>query len=194
MYADKLKWEDRYKQSRGHVGPPSPLVVRWASHIEGPVLDLAGGNGRNALFLASRGLTVHVIDICHSALSQLLECARQQRLSVFAIEADLENYPLPARHYGAVLVFRYLQRSLFPLVKAAVRPGGLVLYESFLIDQQRLGPPRNPLHLLQPRELYDAFCDFEVLSDEEGLLEDSPPAYLARLVARRPNVVVTCSR
>lgn len=194
MYADKFKWEDRYKENRRPIESPSPFLLRWANCIEGPVLDVAGGNGRNALYLAARGLTVHVIDICHAALLQLNASARRQHLPVFAVEADLENYPLPVQRYGAVLVFRYLQRTLFPALKAAVRAGGLLLYESFLIHQQALGPPRNPRYLLEPRELYDAFRDFEVLSYEEGLLEDPSPAYLARLVARRPHTAMVCSR
>jgi tellurite methyltransferase len=186
VYTDKLKWDDRYRRAGDTIGPPSPLVVRWAAKLAGPVLDVAGGNGRNARFLAEHGLEVHVIDISLAALQVLARQRRERQLRIFAVAADLDQFPLPRCRYGTVLVVRYLQRSLFSAIKAALRPGGLVLYESFIEDQKAFGHPSNPAHLLRRGELKHAFSDFELLEYEEGLLEDTTPAYLARLVARRP--------
>lgn len=181
------KWETRYRQQQGEpIGAPSALVVRWASRLQPPILDLAGGRGRNALYLARRGLRCVVVEISLTALRDLAQIVRREHLPIDLIHADLENFPLPRDTFGTILNIRYLQRSLFPAMKEAVRRGGLVLVETYLIDQQALGHPRNPDHLLQRGELRAAFADFEILETEEGLLEDNGSAYLARLVARRP--------
>ena len=82
---------------------------------------------------------------------------------------------------------RYLERSLWAPLKQAVRPGGVVVVETFLLDQLRLGSPMNQDFLLQPDELREAFRDFDLLDYEEGFFEsESGPAHLARLLARRP--------
>ncbi len=185
---DREKWERRYREQSpaSQTAPPSALVVRWAEAIQPPVLDVAGGNGRNAVFLARRGLRCVVVDIAFTALRQLAERAREERLPIEVVQADLEQYSLPTAAFGTILNIRYLQRSLFPAMKEAVRSGGLVLVETYLMDQQALGHPRNPNHLLQRGELRGYFEDFLVLEEEEGLLDDNGPAYLARLVAQRP--------
>ncbi len=194
MYGDKFKWEERYQTQ--HDGPSdlaSPFLAKWSSYLRSPVLDLAGGRGRNALFLARQGIEVHVIDIAHNALVPLLRVARLERLPVFAIEADLDSFPLPQRYYRGIVVFRFLQRALFDSIRKAVQPGGVVIYETFLKGQETVGSPKNPEHLLNPGELRQWFQDFEILFYEEGLLERSPPAYLARLVARNPETKAQCS-
>ncbi|MCX8073530.1 MAG: class I SAM-dependent methyltransferase [Candidatus Binatia bacterium] len=187
VYSDKLKWEARYRDGKRATTAPAPLLVQWHHLLQAPVLDLAGGNGRNALFLARRRLPVQVIDIAHVALQHLMRNARPENLPISAIAADLEHFPLPHQRYGGIVIFHYLQRDLFDGIRAALRPGGVVIYETFLVDQQKIGHPRNPNHLLQRGELLAHFADFELLLYEEGLLEYHPPAYLARLVARRPN-------
>lgn len=187
MRADREKWDQRYRQHPDLGGDrPSALVVRWAQHLTGPVLDLAGGTGRNALYVARLGLPVVVVDISREALHLLHRVVRAEQLPVRLVQADLEDFPLPEEQFGTILNIRYLQRSLFPAIKKAVRPGGLVLVETFLMEQQMLGHPRNPEHLLHRGELSTVFADFQTLEEQEGLLKDNGPAYLARLVARRP--------
>jgi tellurite methyltransferase len=89
--------------------------------------------------------------------------------------------------YDAIINIRYLQRSLFAPMQRAVKPGGIILFDTFLIDQQTIGHPSNPDFLLQRGELREAFSQCEMLVYEEGLFPTMPqPAYLARMVARRP--------
>ncbi|GIW45712.1 MAG: hypothetical protein KatS3mg077_2994 [Candidatus Binatia bacterium] len=186
MSGDRLKWEERYSRKSATPAAPSRFLIDWAHCLRSPVLDVAGGDGRNALYLARRGLTVHVIDIAHNALVRVRQSAQSEGLPVVAIQADLEAFPLPRHYYGGVVVVRYLQRSLFDALRQTLRPGAVLIYETFLKDQQTIGHPTNPHHLLEPGELFARFCDFEVVFYEEGLLDEAPPAYLARLVARRP--------
>lgn len=187
MRADREKWDQRYRERAGLGGDrPSLLVVRWAPCLAPPVLDLAGGTGRNALYLARLGLPVVVVDISGEALHQLQHSKRTENLPIEAVQADLEDFDLPKNRFGAILNVRYLQRSLFPAIKRAVRPGGLVLVETFLMEQQTLGHPRNPQHLLRRGELREVFSDLQILESREGLLEENGRAYVAQLVARRP--------
>src|SRR5262249_25125370 len=100
---------------------------------------------------------------------------------------DLESFPLPVNRYDAAINIRYLQRSLLTPLQRAVKPGGVILFETFTVDQQRLGHPRNPAYLLRHDELRRAFATCEILSYSEGLVEGAEgPAYLARLLARAP--------
>jgi hypothetical protein len=88
---------------------------------------------------------------------------------------------------GAILVFRFLVRELAPAIVQALRPGGLLLYETFTIHQRDLGqPPSNPAFLLDPAELPKLFSELQLVAHEELISGGPNPAALARLVARRP--------
>jgi len=183
------RWEEKYA-ARGVTPPaaPSPFVRDSLSSLpSGRALDLASGDGRHALLLAANGYRVDAIDIAAAGLRRARAAARRRGLTIDVVQADLENYPLPAERYDLVLKLHYLQRPLWPQIKRALRPGGVVLAETFLVDQAQHGHPRNPAFLLAHGELRAAFADFEILHDEEGLLPNgSESAYLARLIARKP--------
>jgi tellurite methyltransferase len=179
----RRRWEERYTAGHGSaVEPPSDFLAAHAELIQGRVLDVAAGGGRNALFLARRGCTVEAFDIAFAGLHRLREAARAERLAVRPVQADLEAYPLPVARYAAAVNIRYLQRSLFTPLQRAVHAGGLIVFETFLIDQRAIGHPRNPAYLLERGELRAAFAQCELLVYEEGLFEH---AYLARMIARR---------
>ncbi len=185
---DRERWEGRYERDAGEAErTPSEFVAAHAHLLHGRVLDVAAGAGRNALFLARRGLSVDAIDIAFAGLQRLRRVAIAEGLRVRAVQADLDAFPLPAARFDAIINIRYLQRALFAPMQRAVKPGGLVLFETFLIDQQTIGHPRHPEFLLQRGELRAAFRAFELLEYEEGLFTSSgSPAFLARMLARRP--------
>ena len=184
---DRQRWEERY--ATGNCGPEraaSEFLVAHADLIHGRVLDVAAGSGRNALFLARRGNAVDAIDISFTGLHSACAAATAQGLVVRALQADLEDFPLPIARYDAAINIRYLQRALFAPLQRAVKPGGIILFETFLIDQQAFGHPRNPAHMLQHDELRRAFAGCEILVYSEGLVHGAEgPAYVARLLARR---------
>jgi SAM-dependent methyltransferase len=171
------------------VGPKSPseFIVAVADRLpRGRVLDVATGEGRNALFFAARGDRVVGIDRSHEALMAARRAAATCGLRLDLVCADLEEYPLPRACFDVVVNCRYLQRSLVPAMVQTVRPGGVVVFETFLIDQLEFGHPRNPAFLLQHNELLRLFADLRVLYYEEGQFESGGrPAHLARLVAQR---------
>ncbi len=175
---------------------PSPWFVRYASLLReaaqlGPVVDLACGRGRHTLGAAALGARTLGIDRDRAALEVLLCDARSRGLASFTmgLRADLEagcGLPLRAESCGAVLVFRYLHRPLAPAISTLLRPGGLLLYETFTTDQRNLGyGPTNPAFLLEPGELTQLFPQLAILAFEEGLSAGERPEALARLAARR---------
>ena len=161
-----------------------------AAAAQGPVVELACGRGRNALALAAGGIPVVGIDRDSEALAGLREAARERRLPVSGLRADLETphgIPLRAGSCAVILVFRFLFRPLAGAIEAALAPGGLLLYETFTIHQRSLAQgPRNPAFLLKPGELRTLFSGLEVLAYSESTALEPWPQALARLTARRP--------
>jgi len=156
--------------------------------LPGPVLDLACGNGRNGIYLATLGVSVDLCDISEEALSRARNLARGQGVSPRFLVLDLEkegSAPLEADSYGGILVFRYLHRPLIPAIKNAIRSQGILIYETFTVDQVRYGKPTQPDFLLQHGELRRWFDDWEILHDFEGI-QPNPERAVAQLVCRKP--------
>lgn len=178
-----------------HGAEPSPLFTAWHEELRalaalGPALDLACGRGRHALAAAELGLACVAIDRDADSLVSLRERARGARAPVLAVRADLETgrgIPVAPGRFAAVFVFCFLFRPLAPAIAAALRPGGLLLYETFTVRQRKLGHgPRNPAFLLGEGELPGLFPGLEVLSYAEALRGDGAPRHLASLAARKP--------
>ncbi|MFP4195044.1 MAG: class I SAM-dependent methyltransferase [Desulfobacterales bacterium] len=154
-------------------GPSRFLVENLHLLPRGRVLDVAMGYGRNAVFLACSGFEVEGVDISPEAVAGTLEAARKAGVSVMARVADLEegHYSIPGEAYDVIICFNYLYRPLIPAIKQGLRPGGMLVYETFLVDQARFGRPRNPEHLLGHNELLSMFRDFRCLRYHEGEME-----------------------
>jgi tellurite methyltransferase len=152
---------------------------------EGRALDIAMGIGRNSIFLANWGLQVEGVDISPEFVARASEMAAETGVRFSARVADLESgiYELAQDCYDVILCVNYLHRPLIPLLKAGLKPGGLVIYETYTADQTQWGLPRNPAHLLQHNELLEAFCDLRVLRYREGIFEGQQA--LASLVAQK---------
>lgn len=156
--------------------------------LPGPVLDLACGEAHNSIFLALKGLQVISADLSTESLQRAGELAEEWGVEINVWQVDLEAAgvnPLPEYTYGAILVFRYLHRPLIPCIKKALRKGGLLLYETFTVEQPRFGKPRNPDYLLQAGELRNMFADWEEIFSFEGVKEN-PTRAVAQIVCRKP--------
>lgn len=164
---------------------PSAWVERFAplvrkAHV---VLDVACGNGRHARLFAERGNRVVAVDI---NLRGVADLRSDPRLKL--VQADLEGaaWPFAGRRFGAVVVTNYLYRPLLPTLLDAIEPGGLVIYETFAIGNQRFGRPSNPAYLLRPSELLAwAAPDLQVIGYEHGEIASPKAAVVQRLVAVR---------
>ena len=162
---------------------PSPWVVRWSPLIRpgSEVLDLACGTGRHARFLAARGCSVLAVDRDAEAIATLAAVP-----GVFTRRADLEGatWPFAPASFDAIVVANYLHRPLFGPVVAALRPGGVLVYETFMLGNERFGRPSNPHFLLRPGELLEAVQgQLEVVAFEQGEVGPPRPAVVQRICA-----------
>ncbi len=157
---------------------PSAWVVRWAPLItRGPVLDLACGAGRHMRYFAGRGLDVVAVDREPPAFSGP---------RIRFVRADLEDggpWPLAGERFGGIVVTNYLHRPLFPRLVEALCPGGVLLYETFMVGNERCGRPSNPEFLLRPGELLQAFRVLRPVAFEQGRVIEPKPAVIQRLCA-----------
>ncbi|WP_044556109.1 class I SAM-dependent methyltransferase [Shewanella piezotolerans] len=149
------------------------------------VLDLACGTGHNGKWFLEHGCQVTFLDRDLSKL-ELQHVSDKAKL----LEWDLEtnNSPtLSANSYDVVVVFNYLHRPLFSQIIDAIKPGGLIIYETFTHQQASIGRPRNPNFLLTDAELKALFANWRCLHYSEGLLgESSNASYKAQIIAQKP--------
>ncbi|UCH85921.1 MAG: methyltransferase domain-containing protein [Dehalococcoidia bacterium] len=183
------EWDERYRQGRTMPDEPAGLLVENLPLLPkgGKALDIAMGTGRNALYLASLGFRVTGIDLSTVAVEKCRKKAERLGLSVEALVADLERSPLPSNDYDLIVNFYYLQRSLAPQIVASLKPGGVLVFESFTVDQLQFGwGPKSSEHLLHPGELREMFPDLETLLYHEGTVQgDRGPKAVASLIARK---------
>ena len=126
------------------------------------------------------------VDISPVALAIGRRQGEARSLAVNWQEADLEHVQLKAAEYDLIVNINYLQRSLIAPMKTALKAGGHVIFETYSIDQQVIGHPRNPAYLLAHNELLEHFCDFRVLFYREGKFPDGgTPSYRAGIFARK---------
>lgn len=166
------------------------LAELVALSARGPIADLACGAGRNALACAAAGARAIGIDRDRAALAAMSERARDRRLPLLGVRADLESgaeIPVRALSCSAVLVFRFLFRPIARAIEGLLRPGGLLIYETFTVRQRELGQgPKNPAFLLEPGELPRLFGRLEPVHVWEGRSAGERPNEIAQLVARKP--------
>jgi SAM-dependent methyltransferase len=157
---------------------PSAWVLRWAPLVRpGTVLDVACGSGRHAKFFLDRKFDVVAVD----REPQDIPGARFLR-------ADLEDgspWPLPGEHFEGVVVTNYLNREIFPEIQKSLKPGGVLIYETFMLGNERFGRPSNPEFLLRPGELRETFKYLTLRGFEEGEVTSPKPAMIQRLCAVR---------
>jgi len=169
---------------KGSIEPSRFLVENIELLPKGRALDMAMGAGRNTIYLAKMGFEVEGIDISPEAVSAALESARSAAVTITARVADLEgDYPIEKDAYDVIICFNYLQRSLIPQIKGGLRQGGMVVYETFIIDQAQFGKPKNPDYLLKHNELLNMFSDFRCLRYREGIIEGQKA--IASIIAQK---------
>ena len=185
MISDKERWNKRHieKPMRHSV---EPLIEKYIGEAEvGEALDIACGIGRNTHFLAEKGFLVDAVDISDYALSQVKDMARIKKF-----EIDLDTYNLDINKYDLIVNINYLSRRLLPQIKEALRDGGVIIFETFIIAHGEFTQPVNPEFLLRKNELLHAFIGLDIIYYEErdDVNLRGENTRVASLVARKSRV------
>lgn len=184
---DKMIWDKKYETEAYIFGKEPVEFLREHMDIlpRGKALDIAMGEGRNAVFLAKHGFVVDGCDISERAIKKARELARENHVTIHAFVADLETYELPKDTYDVIACFYYLQRDLVPQMKAALKPGGMIIYETYTTENRELGfeGPKNEDYLLRSNELLHLFKDLKILYYREVVLNNKKA--IASLIAKK---------
>ncbi|MBL8145085.1 MAG: class I SAM-dependent methyltransferase [Anaerolineae bacterium] len=185
--AERQRWDQIFTSRAGGPFPaPDPLLLQYTppARADGTqrsrALDIACGRGQNGLWLAEQGYSADLIDGSRVALTQAREEAGGRGLrTVNFLLMDLDAPILEAENAGLIAVFRFLNRSLFPVLRAALLPGGRIIYETFHTGYLQVNPTFNRAFLLEPGELAAQFEDWRVLRSVET-------EHSAQIVALKP--------
>lgn len=195
---EKTSWNQRYREGSHLSLEPDPLLESayrefLSQRSSGVALDVAGGVGRHAIWLARRGWRLKLVDISEVGVdlarrnaSQALGAATESLIT--AEVQDLNSArDLGAQEYDLVLVFYYLQRELFPAFISALKPGGTLVYKTYTTEQRRFSSalsksgPSHPIFLLEPNELLRAFQKLRILHYHETVADKG----VAELIAMK---------
>lgn len=179
-----ISWNDRFREKTAPV-EPRQILTEFSNLIPaaGRALDLACGGGRNTVFLVQHGLRAIGIDISRKALEQGRELARQRKVVVDWVQADLESFSFPPAAFDVIVCTYFRDPKLYAPIRESLRPGGLLFYETFSREQLRFNiGPKNPAYVLEPAELLHVFADWRVMFYRERWIDRG----IAALIARKP--------
>ncbi len=202
MSSSQSDWDEKHRLTAATQTAEPASIVRELLPLlpRGPALDVACGTGRHALLLGARGQHVTAVDWSDAGLEVLEARARAEGIPIRRIssaeqivkshhggidlvQADLEQLQLPENTFELILCIQYLQRSLFPELVRALRPGGFLLFETFTQAQLAFNVgPRNPDYLLRSGELRAVFSELRVIFHRELRAGQG----IASLLARKP--------
>jgi SAM-dependent methyltransferase len=184
-------WNQRYREgSHGGNGPDPFLIKSYEEFIQpsfpagGTALDAAGGAGRHAVYLAERAWRVTLADISESGIERARGLAKRYGVTIDFLLGDARDLDFGREQFDLVMVFFYLERDILPMLGAALRPGGLILYKTYTHEHEKFASRglSHPMYFLDDNELLRAFPGFRVLYYRESVHERG----IAELVARKP--------
>jgi len=182
------EWDARYKSGDHSDEVPDPFLLASKPFFEvlrpeAAALDIACGAGRHAVWLAEQGFHVTALDFSLAALAKARNLAERRHVTVDLGQADLESSCVSVGRaaYDLICGFFFLDRPLFPKLIEALKPGGLVIYKTYSVDQLRYpGRPRHPMYLLEHNELLKLFAAFRILQYEERWQPSGTAAIVAQ--------------
>ncbi|CAA0110904.1 class I SAM-dependent methyltransferase [Zhongshania aliphaticivorans] len=186
----RTKWNLRHAE-RELATPASEVLQQHAAMLpkQGNALDLACGLGRNAIFLAQQGLECDAIDVSDVALARLKNFADEQNLKINTVCADIEKNGLASKQYDVIVVSYFLYRPLFEAIQKALKPGGLLFYQTFVqaqTEHRTNSKPVNTRFCLKQNELCVAFQNLKIHYYNETPLDPiGDKAPIAMLVASK---------
>jgi SAM-dependent methyltransferase len=191
LKTDQKRWDKRFERKEFALGKePNPFLKDHISLLpKGKALDMATGEGRNAVFLGQNGFDVDAVDISEKGLKKARKLAREKGVKVNALLVDLDHYQIEKDRYDLIANFYFLKRPLIPKVRKGLRKGGKVIFETYLLEHRNLaaGGPKQAKYFLKPNELLRLFKDFRILFYREGVFrEGGRRKAIASLIAEKP--------
>ncbi|TLD41158.1 MAG: tellurite resistance protein-related protein [Candidatus Jettenia ecosi] len=180
-------WDKRYG-TEAFIYSKEPVEF-LKEHIDilpkGKALDIAMGEGRNAIFLAKNGFDVDGCDISEVAINKAQKLAKENNVNIRAFVADMETYKLPKNTYDVIACFYYLQRDIIPQIKEALKPGGMIIYETYTMENKERGfeGPKNKDYLLESNELLHFFTDLKIIYYRELIIDNKKA--ISSLIAKK---------
>jgi tellurite methyltransferase len=183
--AEEARWNKKYDTETYIAGrDPIPFLKDHLDLLpKGQALDLAMGEGRNGVYLATQGFHVTGVDISEVGLKKAQALAAEKGVTLITVVADLEQYDIPPNTFDVIICTYYLQRDLFPKIAAALKPGGVAVIETYTVDNLQYRPKFNRAYLLEPNELLGMLPGLRVLRYQEV---DTGHAAFASILAQKP--------
>ena len=190
MKADQKRWDKRFGKKKFALGrEPNPFLKKHIHLLpRGRALDIATGEGRNAIFLAQHGFEVDAVDISEKGLRKAQQLAREKGIKINTFTADLDRYQIEKERYDLIADFYYLKRRLIPGMKKGLKKGGRVIFETYILGHRELGTggPTQAKYFLKPNELIGLFESFRILFYREGIFrEGGRKKAVASLIAEK---------
>ena len=190
MISDQDRWDNRFRGTKFALGKKANSLLR--RHIgrlpKGKALDIATGEGRNAIFLAQQGFDVDAVDISAVGLRKAQRLAKEMKVKINTILADLDSHQIGKERYDLIVDFYFLNRRLIPKIKKGLKNGGRVIFETYILEHRDLGTtgPKDPKYFLKPNELISLFKGFRILFYREGIFkEGGKRKAIASLIAEK---------
>lgn len=175
---EKVFWDRKYSKTQYVFGKtPATFLADNYMYLPqgGTVLDVGMGEGRNAVFLARKGFKVTGIDISSVAVKKAKLLAKEFDVRIKSVVASLNKYDFKPGSFDAILCFYYVDRNLNKKLVKWLKPGGVLIYESYNDRQRTLKghEHHNPKYLLREGELLKMFPGLRVLKFEEPLHKEA---------------------
>lgn len=186
--AERERWNQKYRETPDAWREPDPFLAEaFGEYVRpqfprgGSALDLAGGAGRHSIWLATRGWEVTLIDLSETGVELARQNAGPLAPHIQFVVDDLTRFRASQTQFDLVVGFFYLEREIFPEIVKAVRPGGLLVYKTYTLEQMKLAcGSKDPKHLLEPGELARLVSGLKVIHYREAVTEKATAEVVAR--------------
>jgi 2-polyprenyl-3-methyl-5-hydroxy-6-metoxy-1,4-benzoquinol methylase len=176
MKSDQKRWDERFRGKGFAFGKePNPFLKKHIHLLQkGKTLDIASGEGRNAIFLAQHGFEVDAVDISDRGLKKAQKLAGDKGVKINTLLVDLDQYQIGKEKYDLIANFYFLRRSLISKIKKGLKKGGRVVFETYILEQRNLATegPKQARYFLKQNELLRLFKDFRILFYREGVFKE----------------------
>jgi 2-polyprenyl-3-methyl-5-hydroxy-6-metoxy-1,4-benzoquinol methylase len=190
LRTDQKRWNRRFGRREFALGKePNPFLKKNIHLLlKGKALDIASGEGRNAVFLAQHGFEVDAVDLSEKGLKKAKKLAQEKGVKMNTFLVDLDRYQIEKERYDLIANFYFLQRRLIPRIRKGLKKGGRVIFETYLLEHRTLGTggPKQAKYFLKPNELLRFFKNFRILLYREGIFrEGGRRKAVASLIAQK---------